>query len=166
MLLSRNRILIVKVNISQAGRTLLRQRIQQFSEFFCWTLLLSSTTDYGVICVYIPVQSKYWGWLWLCLEGFHNFRWSVCLWIFWPDFFVTCYPFRQIQSTFTKGLFDFLVDFNRFLVCSDWLEEDVHVEVQLDGLNKIFVVYRFIFRHLMQSVICTSRRALRCRVYS
>ena len=65
------------------------------------------------------------------------------------------------ESTFTKDLSDFLIDFNCFLECFDWLEEVLHVEIPPNRFDKFFVVFRVIFRHLMQSVICTSRQTLR-----
>ena len=84
-----------RVNISQVGQTRLRQMIGQFSELILLELLAQfHDRDYETVCVYIPVQSKDWWQLWFGLESFHNFRWSVCLWDLWLDFFVTCYPFR------------------------------------------------------------------------
>ena len=81
-----------------------------------------------------------------------KFRWSVYLWDLCLDFFVTRNLFSQIESTFAEDLSDFLVNFDRFLWCSDWLEEVVHVEVSLDSFDKILFVFRVNFRHLMHKV--------------
>ena len=84
-------------------------------------------------------------------------------------FFVTRYPLRQIESTSTEDLSDLLLGFHRFSGCFDWLEEVVHVEILPDSFDKMFLFFPVIFRHLIQRVICTSRRTLRpktCCVYS
>ena len=82
------------------------------------------------------------------------------------DLKVTGYPFRQTESIFAKEVSNLLIDFNCFLVCSDRLEEVVHVEVSLDRFDKIFVFW-VIIRHLMKSVIvgvlCDPKM---CRIYS
>ena len=72
-----------------------------------------------------------------------------------------CYPFRQIESTFDDDVSDLLVDLNRLLRGSGRREEVAHVDVLMNRSDNIFVVDCIIFRHFVQGVICTIRRAFR-----
>ena len=117
-----------RVNISQVGRILLRQRIEQFSELFLLEFLAQFHDRlWNSLCP--PVESKDWRWLWFCFESFHNF-WLICL----PLGFVFELHLRLLSissnwihlwkwSLWLSGRFQLL------LVCSNWLEEVVHVEI-------------------------------------
>ena len=48
--------------------------------------------------------------------------------------------------------------FQPFLAVSDWLQGVLQAEILLDSFDECFVVFCVILRHLMQSVLCTSRR--------
>ena len=89
-----------------------------------------------------------------------NFQQNLmtCLWYLGFDIIVTLHPFGPFKSTFAEDLSDFLVDFNRILRSSDWLEEVVYVEISLICSDKIFVVDCIKFSHLVQRVICWQRK--------
>ena len=149
------------MNISEAGRTQVRQRIEQFSELYLLELF-AQFPDRRLYylsphCSLVRVVNI----IIVSFESFHIFRRPVCLWDPRLDFFVTWYLFHQFESNFVENASDFLVGFDCILKRSDRVSEVVLVEVSLNFFYATFVFDCIIFREFVQHVITTSPQAFR-----
>ena len=154
MLLGGNPIRMVK-------RKLLRQMMGQFSELFVLENFAAfRDRQWNYLCPHsnLVQEPKMLG---FSFKNLHNFRWP-CLslrsltWLHHHSL--------SILSIWIQFCWEFFWFFGRFqllLGFSDWLHNIVCVEVSLNRSDETFGVDYIIFRHLMQSVICTSSQTFR-----
>ena len=149
------------MKISQAGRSLLRQTIEQFSELFLlelfaqfhdrqWDYLCPHSSLFQGLEIFMVLHRKFsqLSLTWLSLGSvswFHRHSLSISL----------------IWIHLCRGCLWLSVRFWLLIQGSDWLEEVVPEELLLNRSDESFVVDCIIFRYLVHSNICTSRRAFR-----
>ena len=115
-------------------RQTLRTSVFKFHEFRAWRLLLFSFEIFHYFFI-------------LSVSGISVFRLHRQLWFISSVWIQFCW------------FLDFFRKFQLLLDGSVWLKEFVHVEVSLKRLDEAFFFDCIILRHLVQRVICTSRRA-------